>query len=94
MQGDYDTIIKPKKRYMKEKKSDKAKRLFLAGDIKGALGIYKSFPYGFTKEEKRAIEIAHESLAGNENFYRSIGINTAEMINRSKEIIINKYINN
>ena len=78
---------------MKEKKSEKAKRLFLAGDIKGALGIYKSFPFGFTKEEKRAIEIAHESLAGNGNFYQSLGINTTEMISKSKEIITNKYIN-
>lgn len=79
---------------MKEKKGDKAKRLFLGGDLKGALGIYKSFPRGFTKEEKRAIEIAHESLAGNDSFYRNIGINTAEMISKSKEIITNKYIKN
>lgn len=79
---------------MRENKSDKAKRLFLAGDLKGALGIYKSFPFGFTKEEKRTIEIAHESLAGNDTFYKSLGINTAKMVSQSKEIITNKYINN
>lgn len=78
---------------MKEYKSEKAKRLFLAGDIKGALCIYKSFPFGFTKDERRAIEIAHESLAGREAFYQSIGINTDEMISKSKDIITKKYIN-
>ncbi len=78
---------------MKEKKSEKAKRLFLTGDIKGALSIYKTFPFGFTKEEKRTIEIAHESLSGQENFYQRLGINTAEMISQSKEIITAKYIN-
>jgi len=78
---------------MQEKKSEKAKRLFHTGDLKGALSIYKTFPFGFTKEEKRTIEIAHESLSGRESFYQSLGVNTAEMIDRSKEIITEKYIN-
>jgi hypothetical protein len=78
---------------MKEKKADKAKRLFTAGDLKGALGIYKTFPFGFTREEKRAIEIAYESLIGREVFYRGLGIDTAAMITQSREIINLKYIN-
>jgi hypothetical protein len=78
---------------MKEKKSDKAKRLFTNGDIKGAFGIYKTLRFGFTCEEKRAIEIACESLSGNEAFYKSLGINTSDMISKSKEIITKKYIN-
>jgi hypothetical protein len=79
---------------MTERKIEKAKRLFIAGDFKGSLGIYKSFPYGFTKEEKRSIEIAHESLAGNKDFYEHIGINTTLMLKEAKEIIAVKYINN
>ncbi|MCL1933034.1 MAG: hypothetical protein FWF53_04370 [Candidatus Azobacteroides sp.] len=65
---------------MKEKKSDKAKRLLIAEDLKGALGIYKTFPLGFTKEEKRAIEIAYESLIGRAGFYQRLGIDTTAII--------------
>jgi len=78
---------------MKEKKADKAKRLFMAGDLKGTLGICKTFHFGFTREEKRAIEIAYESLIGHEGFYQRLGIDTAAMITQSKEIINIKYIN-
>jgi hypothetical protein len=78
---------------MKEIKADKARRLFAVGDLKGALGIYKGFPFGFTKEEKRAIEIAYESLIGREAFYQRLGIDTAAMIAQSKEIINLKHIN-
>lgn len=78
---------------MKEKKSEKAKRLFLAGDIKGALGVIKTFPFGFTREEKRVIEIAYESLIGRDAFYQRLGIDTAAMIAQSKEIIAEKYTN-
>jgi hypothetical protein len=77
---------------MKEKKAEKARRLFAAGDLKGALGIYKTFPFGFTREEKRAIEIAYESLIGRESFFQQLGIDTAGMILQSKEIINLKYI--
>jgi len=79
---------------MKEKKSDKAKRLFLSGDFKGALGIYKTFPFGFTKEEKRTIEIAYESLIGRADFYQRLDIDTNAMIAQSEKIINLKYINN
>jgi hypothetical protein len=77
---------------MKEKKAEKARRLFAAGDLKGALGIYKNFPFGFTKDEKRAIEIAYESLIGRDSFYKRIGIDTAAMIAQSQEIISIKYL--
>lgn len=77
---------------MKDKKLDKVKRLFAAGNLKGALGIIKTFPFGFTSEEKRVIEIAHESLIGRANFYKQLGIDTDAMINTAKEVITNKYI--
>jgi len=76
---------------MKTKKANRAKKLFAAGDLKRALGIYKTFPFGFTREEKRAIEIAYESLIGREGFYRRLGIDTSAMIAQSKDIIYSKY---
>jgi hypothetical protein len=76
---------------MKDKKLDKAKRLFAAGDLKGALGIIKTFPFGFSREEKRVIEIAYESLIGREAFYQRLGIDTSAMITQSREIINLKY---
>ncbi|MDR0385386.1 MAG: hypothetical protein LBH60_04855 [Prevotellaceae bacterium] len=75
----------------REKKIDKAKRLFTAGNLKGALGIIKTFPFGCTREEKRVIEIAYESLIGRDAFYQRLGMDTAEMISKSKEIIKEKY---
>jgi len=78
---------------MKEKKTEKARRLFAAGDLKGALSIYKTFPFGFTRDEKRAIEIAYESLIGRADFYQRLGIDTSAMIIQSKEIINLKYTN-
>jgi hypothetical protein len=76
---------------MKEQKIDKIKRLFAAGDLKGTLGIVKTFPFGFTREEKRVIEIAYESLIGRAGFYQGLGIDTVAMIVQSKEIISIKY---
>jgi hypothetical protein len=76
---------------MKEKKSAKVKRLLAEGDLKGALGIIKTFPFGFTSEEKRVIEIAYESLIGRDAFYQRLGVDTTEMIARSKEIISLRY---
>jgi hypothetical protein len=72
---------------MKEKKADRVRRLFADGDLKGALGIVKTFPFGFTRAEKRAIEIAYESLTGGDTFYQRLGIDTAAMIAQSREII-------
>jgi hypothetical protein len=70
-----------------ETKTDKAKMLYASGDLKGALGIYRTFRLGFSTEEKRVIEIAYESLTGKENFYRELGIDTSTMIVKAEEII-------
>ena len=42
----------------------------------------------------RTLQIASESLAGNENFYQQIGIDTDSMISKSVEIITEKYLSN
>ena len=61
-----------------ETKTSKAVELFRNGKVKEALGIFSTFRIGFSKEEKRAIEIAHESMTGKEAFYRSLGIDVDE----------------
>ena len=54
------------------------------GDWKSALAIFSTFRIGFTKEEIRSMEIAHESLCGHDSFYRSIGIDVETEIAKSK----------
>ena len=75
-------------------KTEKAINLFESGCLKEALSIFRTFRIGFTKEERRTLQIASESLAGNENFYQQIGIDTDSMISKSVEIIPEKYLSN
>ena len=75
-------------------KTEKAINLFESGCLKEALSIFRTFRIGFTKEERRTLQIASESLAGNENFYQQIGIDTDSMISKSVEIITEKYLSN
>lgn len=70
-----------------EKKSEKARRLWLAGDFVGALRLYTTFRLGFSKEEKRMMQIAHEWLGGNQSFYMQIGIDGEACIEQAKEAI-------
>lgn len=74
-----------------QSKTERAKNLFKSGDIVGSLAIIKSFRQGFSKEEKRTLEIAHECHSGNECFYKNIGIDTKAICNKAKEIIKSKY---
>lgn len=73
------------------RKTDKALRMFRAGDYRGAFSIFSTFRVGFTKEETRTLQIASESLGGHAGFYRSIGINTTAEISKAKELIRTKY---
>ena len=72
-------------------KTDKAIGLLREGRLTEALAIIKTFRIGFTKEEHRTIEIAHESLVGHSSFYENIGIDTQLFISRAQEIVRNKY---
>ena len=72
-------------------KTDKALGLLRQGKFAEALAIISKFRIGFKKDEKRTLEIAHESLVGNASFYENIGIDTQLCINRAREIIRNKY---
>jgi hypothetical protein len=73
-------------------KTNKAVSFLRSGDFRSALAIISAFRIGFTKEEKRTLEIAKECLSGNEPFYRSIGVDTQSEIEKSKKIIELKYL--
>ena len=72
-------------------KTEKVKFLLKAGEFLKALAIIKTFRLGFTKEEKRSIEIAYESLSGHENFYKSLGIDVGKEIERTRQLLADKY---
>lgn len=73
-------------------KVDKVKSLLAAGAFQKALTIVKTFRIGFSKEEKRSIEIAHEVLTGNERFYRSLGIDVDKVIEETRQLLSGKYL--
>ena len=72
-------------------KTSKAINLFKSGQLKDALAIFRTFRLGFTKNEQRTLQIAHESMCGNSRFYSDIGINTNRTVEESKTIISKKY---
>ena len=72
-------------------KTSKAVDLFKQGFIREALSIFKTFRIGFTKEEKRTLEIASDCLNGRSSFYQQLGIDVDMEISRSKSIIPLKY---
>lgn len=74
-----------------ETKTSKAITLFKNGSIREALNIFKSFRIGFTKEQKRTIQIASECLNGNAAFYKQIGTDTNGEITNAMSIIKSKY---
>lgn len=73
-------------------KVDKVKSLLAAGAFQKALTIVKTFRIGFSKEEKRSIEIVHEVLTGNEKFYQALGIDTERDIRNAHKILIDKFL--
>lgn len=74
------------------RKTEKAKILLRTGELQKALSIIKTFRFGFSKEEKRSIQIAYESLSGHEQFYRSLGIDTDKEIERTRQLLADKYL--
>lgn len=75
-----------------ETKTSKATSLLRAGNLKEALSIFRTFRIGFTKEERRTLQIASESLSGNSLFYQQLGIDTAKEIEKSRAILASKYL--
>ncbi|WP_195630269.1 hypothetical protein [Bacteroides finegoldii] len=75
-----------------ETKTNKAISLLRAGNLKEALLIFRTFRIGFTKEERRTLQIASESLSGNSLFYQQLGIDPAKEIEKSRAILASKYL--
>lgn len=73
-------------------KTEKAISLFKSGCLKEALAIFRTFRIGFTKEERRTLQIAYESLTGNDDFYKQLGIDTSDEIDKSRTILCSKYL--
>lgn len=73
------------------RKTDKAVSFLRQGKFKEALSIIVHFRIGFTKEEKRTLQIANDSLNGHSSFYESIGVDSNLCICKAKEIVRNKY---
>ena len=76
---------------MKDTKTSKALSLFKQGLIKESLAIFKTFRIGFTREEKRTLEIASDCLNGRSLFYQQLGVDIKKTISSSKSIIQSKY---
>ena len=74
-----------------ESKTSIARGLFECGDYVAALRICRGFRLGISKEDRRIMQIAYESLTGNASFYQSLGIDTAQAIEQSK-LIVKKVI--
>ena len=74
-----------------ETKTRQAITLFQSGEQEKALRIFRTFKIGFTKEEKRTLEIAQESMSGNESFYKSIQLDTATIKAQAVQLIKSKY---
>lgn len=77
---------------MKQKKTDKVIFLLRGGDYVGALSIAKTFRQGFTKEQRRTLQIASEVLGGNGGFYRQLGIDTEKMVSDAKKLLNETYL--
>lgn len=75
-----------------ETKTSKAISLLRIGCLKEALSIFRTFRIGFTKEERRTLQIASENLSGNSLFYQQLGIDTNSEIEKSKVILASKYL--
>lgn len=77
---------------MKQTKTEKAIQLLSAGDIKRALAIFRTFRMGFTKDERRTMEIASDSLNGHAGFYTGLGIDTEAEICKCRLFLERKYL--
>lgn len=77
-----------------ETKTSQAITLFRNGCHKEALAIFVTFKVGFTKDEKRTLQIAYETLLGHGLFYAQLSIDIQLEVEKSKEIINKKYTSN
>lgn len=72
-------------------KSEQIKTAISKDDYKTAFRIAKSFFTGFSKDEKKSIDIAHECECGKLSFYQSIGIDVDKERQNAISILNNKF---
>lgn len=76
---------------MIETKTQKVIMLVESGEWQKALSILRTFRLGFTRDEKRLIQIASDTMNGHGNFYDDLGVNTSEVVRNCKQKILEKY---
>jgi hypothetical protein len=74
-----------------ETKTSEALALFKAGKIKEALRIFSTFKIGLTKQDREVLKTAYECLSGKASFYKSIGIDTEQVVKSAELFIQTKY---
>ncbi len=75
-----------------ETKTQKACSLLRRGDVKEALKIFRTFRLGWSKDEKRKIDIACECLCGKSDFYSSLGIDCRQAVDEAVNVLKEKYL--
>jgi hypothetical protein len=75
-----------------ETKTSKAVALLKDGRMREALAVFRTFRMGFSREERRTIQIASETLNGSGKFYQSLGINTDSILEEASRILAKKYL--
>lgn len=76
-----------------ETKTNKAVRLFQAGDYKAAFRLFSGFKIGFSPDERRSMQITYECLEDEKRceFYKSIGVDWMQETCTAVWAIKNKY---
>lgn len=82
------------KRHLPETKTAIVRNLVANGMYADALSIVKSFRIGFTRDEKRTIQIAHECLGGFSRFYMDLGIDVNTEIKNAIGILLKHFTTN
>lgn len=72
-------------------KTEKALKLFRCGMYKESFVILSTFKLGWSKDEKRIIQIAKDCLTGNSSFYRQLGIDTGSIVEEAIALVKEKY---
>lgn len=79
-----------------ETKTSKAITLFNKGEFKAAFKLFSGFKMGFTKEERRRMQITYECINDLDRcrFYESIGVDYKDAALKSWQLIVEKYLEN
>ena len=72
-------------------KTEIAIRLISEDNWKSALSIIRLFRFGFTRNQKRLIEIASDVLNGHVKFYKDLGMDTDKAVEECKTLLLEKY---